>query len=133
MVDYKELKTLVVDDTFTMRKLVVKSLKHIGFSNIKEADDGEIAWSMLSEAIHEGEPFDFVVCDCRMPKVSGLDLLRQIRSHPDIMDMPFLMVTAETDKSNVVDIVKAGVDEFVVKPFTREALKAKISKVFSAI
>ena len=124
------MKTLVIDDMMTMRKIITKMLKSIGFTNVQEADDGATAWPMIEAAKEAGEPFDFIVSDWNMPKMSGLDLLIKIRATEGIKDTPFLMVTAEAEQSNVVKVVQAGVSNFVVKPFKPDTLKEKIAKIF---
>lgn len=124
------MKTIVIDDMMTMRKIITKMLKQIGFTNIQEADDGATAWPMIQQAQESGEPFEFIVSDWNMPKMSGLDLLIKIRATEGIKDTPFLMVTAEAEQSNVVKVVQAGVSNFVVKPFKPDTLKEKIAKIF---
>ncbi len=125
-----DMKTIVIDDMMTMRKIITKMLKSIGFTNVQEADDGATAWPMIEAAQNAGEPFEFIVSDWNMPKMSGLDLLIKIRATEGIKDTPFLMVTAEAEQSNVVKVVQAGVSNFVVKPFKPDTLKEKISKIF---
>lgn len=124
------MKTIVIDDMMTMRKIITKMLKSIGFTNVQEADDGATAWPMIEAAQNAGEPFEFIVSDWNMPKMSGLDLLIKIRATEEIKDTPFLMVTAEAEQSNVVKVVQAGVSNFVVKPFKPDTLKEKIAKIF---
>jgi two-component system chemotaxis response regulator CheY len=124
------MKTIVIDDMMTMRKIITKMLKQIGFTNVSEADDGATAWPMIQQAQESGEPFEFIVSDWNMPKMSGLDLLIKIRETEGIKDTPFLMVTAEAEQSNVVKVVQAGVSNFVVKPFKPETLQEKIEKIF---
>ena len=124
------MKTIVIDYMITIRKIITKMLKQIGFTNIQEADDGATAWPMIQQAQESGEPFEFIVSDWNMPKMSGLDLLIKIRATEGIKDTPFLMVTAEAEQSNVVKVVQAGVSNFVVKPFKPDTLKEKIAKIF---
>lgn len=125
-----DMKILVVDDMATMRKIIKNMLTQIGFTNLTEADDGEPAWKMIQEAQEVGAPYEFIVSDWNMPKMSGLDLLKNIRSTPKFKNLPFLMITAEAEQSNVVIAVKAGVSNFIVKPFSAQVLKEKISKIF---
>ncbi len=124
------MKTLVIDDMMTMRKIIAKMLKQFGFTNVSQADDGATAWPMIEEAYKSGEPFDFIVSDWNMPIMSGLDLLIKIRATEGISKTPFLMVTAEAEQANVVKVVQAGVSNFVKKPFKPATLKEKIDKVF---
>lgn len=125
-----KMKTLVIDDMNTMRKIIKKMLKEIGFINIEEANDGKPAWQMIQEAHEAGTPYQFIVSDWNMPGLSGLDLLKQIRADERFKKLPFLMITAEAEQSNVVIAVKAGVSNFIVKPFNKATLQAKIDKVF---
>ena len=120
------MKVLVVDDFATMRKIVRNILKQIGFTNIVEADDGAHAMSIIKD-----EKIDFVVTDWNMPNMTGLELLKNIRSTDKAKNLPVLMVTAEGLAENVVDAVKAGVDNYVVKPFTAETVQEKIEQIFA--
>lgn len=124
------MKILVVDDMSTMRKIIKKMLNQLGFTNITEADDGAVAWPKLQEAHTAGEPYEFVVSDWNMPTMSGLDLIKNIRQDENLKKTPFLMITAEAEQGNVVIAVKAGVNNFIVKPFSAEVLKEKIVKIF---
>ena len=124
MIDFG-MRVLVVDDFSTMRRIVKNTLRQIGFTNIEEAEDGQKAYDRLS-----AEKFDFVVSDWNMPNMTGIDLLRKVRATPQIKDIPFLMVTAESQKENVVEAVKARVNNYIVKPFTAETLSEKLNKIF---
>ena len=119
------MKVLVVDDFATMRRILKNILKQIGFSNIAEADNGKTALAELKK-----EQFDLILCDWNMPEMSGLELLQKIRSDDELMDTPFVMVTAEAQKDNILEAVKAGVNNYVVKPFTAETIGEKLKKVF---
>lgn len=125
-----DAKILVIDDMSTMRKIVRNMLNKMGYSNIEEAEDGDPAWKMINEASDGGTPYDFIVSDWNMPVMTGLDLLKNIRSSEKFKKLPFLMVTAEAEQANVVIAVKAGVSNFVVKPFSIQTLKEKIDKIF---
>lgn len=126
-----DMKIIVVDDMATMRKIIKNMLTQIGFTNIQEADDGATAWPLISQAKENGEPFEFILSDWNMPQLSGLDLLKKIRSTPGLEKTPFLMITAESEQGNVVVAVKAGVSNFIVKPFSAQVLKEKIDKIFN--
>lgn len=119
------MKVLVVDDFATMRRILKNILKQIGFSNIAEADDGKSALAELKK-----ERFDLIISDWNMPEMSGLELLQKIRSDDELKDIPFVMVTAEAQKDNILEAVKAGVNNYVVKPFTAETIGEKLKKVF---
>ncbi len=125
-----DMKILVVDDMATMRKIIKNMLGQIGFTNLTEADDGAPAWQMIKDATELGIPYEFIVSDWNMPKMSGLDLLKHLRETPEYQALPFLMITAEAEQSNVVIAVKAGVSNFIVKPFSAQVLKEKIAKIF---
>jgi two-component system chemotaxis response regulator CheY len=124
IIDYR-MKVLVVDDFATMRKIVRNILKQIGFEDITEAEDGNVALRVI-----KNEAIGLVVTDWNMPNLSGLDLLKEIRSNPQTANLPVLMVTAEGLKDNVMEAVKAGVNNYVVKPFTAEILQEKIEIIF---
>lgn len=119
------MKVLIVDDFATMRRILRNVLKQIGFTNINEADDGKSALKELKK-----EDFDLVLCDWNMPEMSGIELLNTVRSDEKLKEIPFVMVTAEAQKDNIVDAVKAGVSNYIVKPFTAETVGEKLQKVF---
>lgn len=125
------MKILVVDDMATMRKIIKNMLSQIGFTNISEADDGATAWPLIQDAQKAGEPFEFIVSDWNMPKMTGLDLLKNLRENDAFKTLPFLMITAEAEQGNVVIAVKAGVSNFIVKPFSAQVLKEKVDKIFN--
>jgi two-component system chemotaxis response regulator CheY len=120
------IKVLVVDDFATMRRIVKGVLKQLGFSNIIEAEDGNAALGELKK-----EKFGLIVSDWNMPNMSGLDLLRAVRGDTDLKTIPFIMVTAEGQKENVIEAVKAGVSNYIVKPFTPETFGEKLQKVLA--
>ncbi len=115
------IKILVVDDFSTMRRILKRALKEMGFTNIFEADDGTTALRALKE-----EKIDLILADWNMPNMSGLDLLK---ADDSLKDIPFIMVTAEAQKKNVLEAAKAGANNYVVKPFTPETLNEKIERV----
>jgi two-component system chemotaxis response regulator CheY len=122
-----ELKILIVDDFPTMRKIVRQVLRQLGYENVQEAEDGESALRILRQ---KGD-FQFVISDWNMPNVTGIELLKSVRSDPQLKGIPFLMVTAEADKENIVEAVKSGVSSYIVKPFNASTLKEKIEKIFA--
>jgi len=124
MVDLK-MNVLVVDDFSTMRRIVKNILKQLGYVNITEADDGTTALEVLKK-----EKINFIISDWNMPQMSGLKLLKAVRASEEWKDMPFLMVTAEGQKENVIEAVKHRVSNYIVKPFTPETLMEKINKIF---
>jgi two-component system chemotaxis response regulator CheY len=124
----KSMKILVVDDFSTMRRIIKNLLKDLGFANIQEADDGNTALPMLQQG-----DFDFVVTDWNMPGMQGIDLLRAIRADDKLKHLPVLMVTAEAKKEQIVAAAQAGVNGYVVKPFTAATLKEKLDKIFERL
>jgi two-component system chemotaxis response regulator CheY len=122
------MKILVVDDFSTMRRIIKNLLKDLGFANVQEADDGSTALPMLQQG-----DFDFVVTDWNMPGMQGIDLLRAIRGDDNLKHLPVLMVTAEAKKEQIVAAAQAGVNGYVVKPFTAAILKEKLDKVFERL
>lgn len=128
----KDAKILIVDDMSTMRKIIRNMMGKMGHENLHEADDGDPAWKMIQEAHAAGKPFDFVISDWNMPVMTGIDFLKNLRTSeiPEFKAMKFLMVTAEAEQANVIIAVKAGVSNFIVKPFSIATLKEKIDKIF---
>ena len=125
MFDLKS-RILIVDDMMTMRKIVGKACKEIGFSDLTEAVDGVDAWQKVTEA---NPGFSFIVSDWNMPNASGLDLLKRVRSDSRFGKIPFLLVTAESEQSQIVEAIKAGVSNYLVKPFTSESLREKLESI----
>jgi two-component system chemotaxis response regulator CheY len=120
------MKILVVDDFQTMRRIIKNYLRQLGFNNVEEAEDGDVALEKLKES-----EFDFVITDWNMPKMTGIDLLKKIRAANNFKTIPVLIITAEAEKENVVQAAQAGVNDYIVKPFTPEVLQTKIEKIFS--
>ncbi len=121
----KNMQVLVVDDFSTMRRIIKNILRQLGFTNIHEADDGTTAWEALNKS-----KIDFVISDWNMPQMTGIDLLRKVRSSEEFATLPFLMVTAEAQQENIIEAVQAKVSNYIVKPFTAETLGQKIDKIF---
>lgn len=116
---------LVVDDFSTMRRIVKNILRQLGFNKTIEADDGTTALEKL-----KSEKVDFVITDWNMPKMTGLELVKMIRSDSELKHLPILMVTAEALQENIVAAAKAGVNNYIVKPFDAKTLSEKMSKIF---
>ena len=125
------MKILLVDSQQSMRKMEKTMLKQIGFKNIIEADNGAKAWTMIEESLSGDEPGGFVLSDWELPTLSGLELIQKIRQHNDLKKLPFLIVSADAEQSNIVKAVKSGVSNFIVKPFSVQTLKEKIHKIFN--
>ncbi len=124
MVD-ANMKFLVVDDFSTMRRIVRNLLKELGFANVQEAEDGVDALNRL-----RGEDFDFVVSDWNMPNMTGIELLRAIRSDAKLKHLPVLIVTSEAKRENIIEAAQADASGYVVKPFTAATLDKKLKKIF---
>ncbi len=122
------LRILIVDDYTTMRRIIRNLLTQIGFSNITEASDGREAF----EKLRSGARFDLVVSDWNMEPMTGLELVKAMRPDTALSSIPFIMVTAESKTENVVAAKKAGVNNYIVKPFNAETLRSKIDAVFAA-
>ena len=119
------MTVLVVDDFATMRRILKNIFRQLGFENVIEADDGTTALDALKK-----NKIDLIVSDWNMPKMTGLELLKTVRASDEYKDVPFLMVTVETQKQNVLDAVQAGVSNYVVKPFTAEQISDKLQKIY---
>ncbi|NCN95329.1 MAG: response regulator [Bdellovibrionales bacterium] len=128
-----DTKVLVVDDFKTMRKIVINALKNCGLENVEEADDGATAWPMFEEAAASDKPFSLVISDWNMPKMQGIDFLKNVRAHPAGKATPFVLVTAEAEQSNIVQAVQAGVSNYIVKPFSPADLKTKLEQVYAKV
>ncbi|AQS38881.1 response regulator receiver protein [Shewanella psychrophila] len=122
------MKILVVDDFSTMRRIIKNLLRDLGFNNTQEADDGSTALPMLQKG-----DFDFVVTDWNMPGMQGIDLLKAIRADDELKNIPVLMVTAEAKREQIIAAAQAGVNGYVVKPFTAATLKEKLDKIFERL
>jgi two-component system, chemotaxis family, chemotaxis protein CheY len=119
------MRVLVVDDFATMRRILKNILKQIGFKNIMESDNGRNAFRELKAG-----RYDLILCDWNMPEMPGIELLQKVRSDEALKNIPFVMVTAEAKKENIIEAVKAGVSNYIVKPFTAETVIEKLQKIF---
>jgi two-component system chemotaxis response regulator CheY len=128
MPDRSSLKFLVVDDFSTMRRIVRNLLKELGFTSVDEAEDGAIALDKLRAG-----KYDFVVSDWNMPNMDGLTLLQSVRADPNLKSLPFLMITAEAKKENIIAAAQAGASGYIVKPFTAGTLQEKMDKIFEKL
>ena len=121
------MKFLVVDDSATMRRIVINSLRRIGFDDYVEAGDGAEGLEKFDDSIQ------FVITDWNMPNMGGLDFVRTLRNHPHGSDIPVLMVTTRSVREDIVQAAQAGVNNYVVKPFTPQVLKEKIDAVLGQV
>ncbi len=123
----KDMKFLVVDDYSTMRRIIKNLLHDLGYANVTEADDGNTALPLLQNG-----SFDFLITDWNMPGMAGLDLLKAVRANEKLKKMPVLMLTAEAKREQIVEAAQAGVNGYVIKPFTAQTLKEKIDKILES-
>jgi two-component system chemotaxis response regulator CheY len=124
----KDTQFLLVDDFSTMRRIVRNLLKELGFNNIEEAEDGVVALNKLKSG-----HFEFVISDWNMPNMDGLTLLQQVRATPQLQHLPFLMITAEAKKENIIAAANAGANGYIVKPFTAITLDEKLTRIFQKL
>jgi len=119
------MKFLVVDDSSTMRRIIKNTLGRLGHKDILEAEDGAVAWKVMNE----NSDIDILVTDWNMPEMNGLELVQKVRAEAKYEDMPIIMVTTEGGKTEVITALKAGVNNYIVKPFTPQVLKEKLEAV----
>jgi len=124
----KNMRILVVDDFSTMRRIIKNLLRDLGYNNTEEADDGNSALPILKAG-----DFDFLVTDWNMPGMSGIELLKAVRSDERLESLPVLMVTAESKREQIIEAAQAGVNGYIVKPFTAITLREKLDKIFERI
>jgi two-component system chemotaxis response regulator CheY len=123
-----DLKILAVDDSPTMRRIIINTLKRAGFQDVVEASDGKDALAKLKT-----DKFNFVITDWNMPEMDGLTFVSTLRADPDFQSLPVLMVTTRSVKEDIIEAMKAGVNNYIVKPFTPETLAEKINKVLESV
>jgi two-component system, chemotaxis family, chemotaxis protein CheY len=119
------MKILVVDDSSTMRRIIKNTLNHLGYKDLLEAEDGQFAWDIMTQTPDIG----VLVTDWNMPNMNGLELVKKVRAEQKYADMPIIMVTTEGGKTEVITALKAGVNNYIVKPFTPQVLKEKLEAV----
>src|SRR3984957_7201962 len=122
------MKFLVVDDFPSMRRMVRSVLNELGYSNVTEADDGSTAFPLLRDG-----NFDFLITDWNMPGMPGLELLKAVRADPKLAKLPVLMVTAEAKREQIIAAAQAGVNGYIIKPFTAAVLKQKLTTILSTM
>jgi len=121
-----DTKILVIDDMPTIRELVRNTLKCMGFKNITEASDGEEGWQVLNQSAASGARFQLVISDWNMPKLTGLDLLKEVRGTDEWKQLPFVLLTSESERDQVTEAVLAGVSQYIVKPFSAKIFEDKL-------
>ncbi|MDD5212022.1 MAG: chemotaxis response regulator CheY [Sulfuricurvum sp.] len=119
------MKLLVVDDSSTMRRIIKNTLSRLGYENVLEGEDGMQGWNVLNENTDMG----MLITDWNMPEMNGLELVKKVRADARFADLPIIMVTTEGGKTEVITALKAGVNNYIVKPFTPQVLKEKLAAV----
>jgi two-component system chemotaxis response regulator CheY len=127
----KNARILVVDDFTTMRKIIKKVLLDLGFTDVWEADDGTSALPLIQKADMIRQPFEFIICDWDMPKMQGIDFLKYCRADERFKNVPFILITADSEKNLILSAAQLGVSDYLVKPFNTNTLKAKMEKVWA--
>lgn len=123
-------KILVVDDMPTIRDLVKSQLRALGLKNVVEASDGQAAMTIIENAASVGHPVELVISDWNMPKMTGLELLRQLRASDEFVSLPFILLTSESERDQVTEAILAGVSQYIVKPFAAKAFEDKVKAVW---
>ncbi len=124
----KGIRILVVDDFSTMRRIIRALLGDLGYTEVQEAADGGAALALLGQ-----QRFDFMITDCNMPGMTGLELLKAVRAEPTLQNLPVLMVTAEGKRDQILESAQLGVSGYIVKPFTAETLKDRMEGILQRI
>ncbi len=125
-----ETKILIADDMPTIRELLKGQLKQMGFKNVLEAADGETAYNLLKSSGAIGSPVQLVISDWNMPKMTGLEFLKHVRSSDEWANLPFVLLTSETEREQVTEAILAGVSQYVVKPFAAKVFEEKLKSVW---
>lgn len=126
-----ETRILVADDMPTIRDLVKTALKGIGYKNIIEAADGEQAMTILTKGLTNGAPIELIISDWNMPKMTGLELLKYVRSSTELQKLPFVLLTSESERDQVTEAVLSGVSQYIVKPFAAKMFEEKLKGVWA--
>lgn len=123
-----DTRILLVEDTDITRAIVKKMLEKMGFKRVTETSNGAQAWGEIQHAVETNSPFRVVIADWNMPEMSGMDLLKKVQENPVMRSVPFIMLTSNTDKDQVVEAIRAGVSLYLAKPFPASALERKIKE-----
>jgi two-component system, chemotaxis family, chemotaxis protein CheY len=127
--EYKNLRVLIVDDFEIIRMTIRKALERLLVGSIQEAKDGAEGLLKLQEMAQSGSLVDLVFCDWNMPRMSGIQLLGECKKDPRLLDIPFVIVTSESDKANVLEALQLGAADYLVKPFAPESIEKKLKKI----
>jgi two-component system chemotaxis response regulator CheY len=124
-------KILVVDDSNSVRMLIVKCLRNLGYTEIVEATDGTTAWQVLEISVATQSPVQLILTDWNMPHMRGLELLERCRQHEQLRKVPVIMITSESQMPHIVAALKSGVSGYIVKPFSEDTLRSKLETIWS--
>jgi two-component system chemotaxis response regulator CheY len=128
----KQLRILLVDDFEMIRSLLKQALKQLGYTDLTEAVDGLDAFEKITKAKESGQPFDLVFLDWNMPKMTGIEVVQKCKADANLKSLPFIMITAEREQKSVVTALKAGVSDYVIKPFSPRQLASKIERILTS-
>lgn len=126
-----ETRILVIDDMPSIRDLVKNTLKVMGYKNIQEAADGEEGLKLLVQNNNPGMQIQLVISDWNMPKMKGLELLKQVRATAEWSNLPFVLLTSESERDQVTEAVLAGVSQYIVKPFSAKIFEDKLKAAYA--
>jgi two-component system, chemotaxis family, chemotaxis protein CheY len=129
----KDSRILIVDDMNMFRAMVRQSLHTLEYKNLMEACDGTAAFTALKDAVEQQKPFQIIISDWNMPKMKGIDLLKKVRAEEWGRTVPFIMLTAEAERQNIVEAVQSGVDNYIIKPFTVDQMKQKLDQTYEKL
>ncbi|HYX31576.1 MAG: response regulator [Pseudobdellovibrionaceae bacterium] len=129
----RDTKILIVDDMNMFRQMVRQALNTLEFKKMTEASDGTHAFAALAEAAQTQEPYQMVISDWNMPKMKGIELLKKVRAEEWGKKLPFIMLTAEAEKDHIIEAVQAGVDNYIIKPFTVDQMKQRLTQTYDKL
>lgn len=129
----KKTRILVVDDVEMMRGLVSRMLNELDFQDIDVAEDGQQAWEKIEVAHGEGESYGLVISDVMMPRMTGIELLKKVRESKDLKEIPFIVLSADVETNHVMDAIKSGVNQYILKPFNSNTLAEKLKATHDAL
>jgi len=129
----KDTKILILDDMLGIRQMLKNILKDLGYLDVTAVENGQLGWDLLCENFEGGQPFNLILSDWNMPVLTGIDLLKKVRGHTDFEKLPFLLITAEGEFSNVKAALALKVNSYIMKPFTPAGIKTKLELVWKQI
>ena len=127
----KDIRILIVDDMLTIRQMVSAELQRLGFSKVREANDGHIAYDLVRTENDKKTPFDLIISDWNMPNLTGIELLKRVRGDASTKATPFILLTSEGEREQVTEAILAGVSQYIVKPFAAKTLLDKLEAAWT--